>query len=290
MADDSFLSLSRLQTEVLESTWRVLVALPAKTRVREDHLGDEQLLEALEQFLGQPAWLVASILEAVLSERGSFTKPVALPMAAAAAPPIRLEYKIERHYGTASPELVWSGATGARSCARATRYVIEDLFTAVRHSVLIAGYSFDHARDLFDPLFRRAEELQSRGEPLPAVRVILDCSRTDRTASDTPLDLARRTAKKFRSECWPSTLLEPTIQYYVPSAERESNGFAKYSMHAKCIVVDGETALVGSANFSIRGRDNRSLEVGALIRDHHFVQSLLGAWADVEDLLAEIPE
>jgi phosphatidylserine/phosphatidylglycerophosphate/cardiolipin synthase-like enzyme len=32
-------------------------------------------------------------------------------------------------------------------------------------------------------------------------------------------------------------------------------------MHAKCIVVDGEVALVGSANFSNRGRDDRSLEV-----------------------------
>jgi len=60
-------------------------------------------------------------------------------------------------------------------------------------------------------------------------------------------------------------------------------------MHAKCIVVDGEAALVGSANFSTRGRDNRILEVGALVRDYHFVQSLLAARADVEGRLIDVP-
>ena len=53
-------------------------------------------------------------------------------------------------------------------------------------------------------------------------------------------------------------------------------------MHATCIVVDGGLALVGSANFSNRGRD-RNLEVGTLIRDHPFVQSLLAAWDDIAD-------
>jgi phosphatidylserine/phosphatidylglycerophosphate/cardiolipin synthase-like enzyme len=58
-------------------------------------------------------------------------------------------------------------------------------------------------------------------------------------------------------------------------------------MHAKCIVVDGAKALVGSANFSNRGRD-QNLEVGALVRDHHFVQSLAAAWEDVRGELAEV--
>lgn len=287
MADDSFLSLARLQTEVLEATWLLVRGMPAKSRVCEEHVPNEQTREALKLLLGQPAWLVASLLEAVLAERGSFTSPVA-PAPSTTAAPVRLEYRIERHYGTASPELVWSGETGARSCARATRYVIEDLFAWVRHSVLIAGYSFDHATELFDPLFRRAEELTSRGEPAPSVRVILDCSRTKREPGDTAVDIARRTAEAFRKVCWKTTALDAEVAYYAPSAEREPNGFALYSMHAKCIIVDGESALVGSANFSTRGRDNRSLEVGALIRDYHFVQSLLGAWMDVEHLLEEI--
>ena len=145
MADDSFLSLARLQTEVLEATWLLLRQLPHKNRVLEEHIVDDQTRESLELVLGQPAWLVSSLLEAVLAERGSFTAPAA-PAPSTTAAPVRLEYRIERHYGTASPELVWSGETGARSCARATRYVIEDLFASVRHSVLIARYGLPWAR------------------------------------------------------------------------------------------------------------------------------------------------
>jgi phosphatidylserine/phosphatidylglycerophosphate/cardiolipin synthase-like enzyme len=60
-------------------------------------------------------------------------------------------------------------------------------------------------------------------------------------------------------------------------------------MHAKCIIVDRDKALVGSANFSNRGRDE-NLEVGALVRDHHFVQSLAAAWDDVHGELVEVEE
>lgn len=292
MADDLFLSLARLRTEVVESTWRALEALPAKARVAEEHVEDEEARDALQPLLGQPAWLVGSLLEAVLSERGSFTaSPAASPPNVAAAPgdsTVLVEYRIERHYGTASPELVWSGDTGPRSCARATRYVIDDLFASVRQEVLIAGYSFDRATELFTPLFRRADALVARGEPPPEVRIILDCSRTKAEPGDTPEEIAERTAKTFLETCWSKNTLTPKLQYYVPSAQRTDQGWALYSMHAKCIVVDGEKALVGSANFSTRGRDNRSLEVGALIRDYHFVQSLLAAWNDIEGKLAEI--
>lgn len=99
----------------------------------------------------------------------------------------------------------------------------------------------------------------------------------------------RRAADVFRATCWREGALQPRLQYRRASTERTANGIAPYSMHAKCIVVDGEAALVGSANFSTPGRDNRSLEVGALVRDYHFVQSLLAAWADVEAQLVDVP-
>lgn len=185
-----------------------------------------------------------------------------------------------------APELVWSGETGRRSCARKTRYVIEDLFATATSRVLIAGYSFDHATDLFEPLFDRAERLVAEGLAPPQVRVILDCSRIEARAGDEPQDRARRAAEAFLRTCWTRDSLTPELLYHGPSAQRTHRGFALTSMHAKCIVVDGQKALVGSANFSNRGRD-RNVEVGALIRDHHFVQALLGAWEDLrEDLLA----
>ena len=282
MAASAVLSLARLETARLEALWRRLGALPAKTRVLEEHLGSEELTEVLDSLLGQPAWILVCLLEAVLAERGSFAPVVPAP--GPDAP--RVEFRVERLLGTTSPELVWSGDTGRRSCARKTRYVIEDLFASTSR-VLIAGYSFDSASDLFVPLFDRAEQLVAEGLPPPKVRVVLDCSQVKVKPGEGPGDLARRAASEFTRVCWTRKTLAAEILYYLPSVERRGT-FAPYSMHAKCIVVDGGMALVGSANFSNRGRD-RNLEVGTLIRDHHFVQSLLAAWDDVVDELAAVP-
>lgn len=266
------LSLARIDTERLEVLWRVLSAMPAKVRVDEGHVAVPELVDALAPVLGQPAWVLASLLEAVLAERGSFAE-------SSPGEETVVEYRIERHVGTTSPELVWSGDTGSRVPARKTRYVIEDLFSMVTKRVLIAGYSFDHATDLFEPLFERVEQLARGGLPMPKVRVVLDCSQL-RALDESAEEISRRAAAVFMKTCWTRESLMPELVYYRPSTERTGTGFAPFSMHAKCIVVDGNAALVGSANFSNRGRD-RNLEVGALIRDHHFVQSLLAAWDDV---------
>lgn len=284
--DQAALSLARVSTDRLEQLWRRLGALPPKLRVDESHLDDGELGEALEPLLGQPAWVLSSLLEAVLAERGSLSPP--RPSTSPGEPPSKPEYRIVRQYGTSTPELVWSGETGPRSCARKTRYVIEDLFAGASSRVLIAGYSFDYATDLFEPLFDRAEALAGDGLPLPKVRVILDCSRERARAGEEPQELARRVGQEFMQTCWRRDSLQAQLLYYRPSVERTESGRSLYSMHAKCMVVDGNVALVGSANFSNRGRD-RNLEVGALIRDHHFVQSLLAAWDQVEDELAPVP-
>jgi hypothetical protein len=47
--------------------------MPAKARVVDEQVGAGPLCDALEPMLGQPAWTVASLLEAVLAERGSFS-------------------------------------------------------------------------------------------------------------------------------------------------------------------------------------------------------------------------
>jgi len=289
MTDTSLLTLARASTPALETVWRRLGALPAKVRVTEAHIDDGAVCELLEPLLGQPAWVLAAMLEAVLAERGSFVKvPAQTEEDRVALTPAAVEYRSQKVYGTTSPELVWSGTKGSRSCARDTRYVIEDLFADVRHEVMIAGYSFDHATDLFEPLFERAAQLTARGEPPPRVTVVLDASRTKASAGDTDESIAHKAAERFSSTCWRTDALPAEVLVYRPSLERKPDGFAPYSMHAKCIIVDREVALVGSANFSNRGRD-RNLEAGALIRDHHFVQSLLAAWAVVRDELDPVP-
>ncbi|MEX1362478.1 MAG: phospholipase D-like domain-containing protein [Nannocystaceae bacterium] len=291
MSDGARLTLARTETAALENLWHRLLALPAKVRVSEEHVGDDGLRERLGPLLGQPAWVLASLVEAVLAERGSFVVPVVdEPDPARGAPPVTVEYRIERQLGTTSPELVWTGPTGARSLARSTRFVIDDLFASVQREVLIAGYSFDRATDLFVPLFDRAAELAEQGLPAPAVTVVLDCSRIEARAGEGPQERARRAAQRFRETCWSTADLDARLLYLRSSAERNGKGWALSSMHAKCIVVDRVKALVGSANFSNRGRDDdRNIEVGALIRDHVYVQSLAAAWEDVRGELEPVP-
>jgi len=290
MTSDSQLSLARVDTDRLEQLWRLLSAMPAKARVGEADFppGSEALVASLEPVLGQPAWLVVALLEAVLAERGSFAKTVTN-----AGPTI--EYKIERQY-PASPELVWSGDLRSPT-ARMTRWVIEDLFRSASQQVLIAGYSFDGAKDLFDPLFDRAGKLAAEGLPLPHVRVILDCSRVKADWPNVDAEaIAREAGERFIKTCWTRPGLPAEFLYYAPSTVREKPwkpgpAFAPNSMHAKCVVVDRSIALVGSANFSSRARNNRdNVEVGALIRDHHFIQSLLAAWEAIGEQLVVLPD
>jgi hypothetical protein len=282
MTDATQLTLARHDTDSIEALWRVVRALAAKSRVLETHVESDALRGALGAVLGQPAWLVATLLEAVLAERGSF-EVVDEPIAAAALSEpsqARVEFKAIRSIGMTAPELVWSGDTAARSCARLTREAIEDLFGAVETEVFIAGFSFDHASDLFVPLFDQVRALGDAGRPPPRVRVVLDCSREKWKSGDTPQSIATRVERRFLDTCWRDARdarVHPEVRYLRKSAERTPDGFAEFSMHAKCIVVDRDRVLVGSANFSSRGRD-KNLEVGAIIRDYHFVQSLCAEW------------
>jgi len=60
--------------------------------------------------------------------------------------------------------------------------------------------------------------------------------------------------------------------YYDPrSLELDHSNRA--SLHAKCIVVDGETAFVSSANFT-EAAQLKNIEVGVIIRSPHFARHL----------------
>lgn len=77
------LSLHTVSPEALRTAWEFFNELPARTRVSEEHVTDEQLRVALADFLGQPAWILAGLLEAVLSERGRIEIKPASPGVAA---------------------------------------------------------------------------------------------------------------------------------------------------------------------------------------------------------------
>jgi phosphatidylserine/phosphatidylglycerophosphate/cardiolipin synthase-like enzyme len=280
MVNESSFTLAHCDTVEIEALWRALAALPARSRVVEEHIASESLRMACEPMLGQPAWIVATLLEAVLAERQVFAE---LRLSAAIATPAlrsgdeRASPAKSTQKAVHATELVWSGATAARTCARSTRQAIEDLFGAAQQEVFVAGYSFDHASDLFAPLFANAASRLAQGLALPKVRIVLDCSRKHVAGALAPDEIARRVYDDFLRTCWQESPIVPEVRYLRESAERSADNFARCSMHAKCIIVDRSKALVGSANFSNRGRD-RNLEVGALVSERHFVASLCAEW------------
>jgi phosphatidylserine/phosphatidylglycerophosphate/cardiolipin synthase-like enzyme len=75
---------------------------------------------------------------------------------------------------------------------------------------------------------------------------------------------------------WPATGPKPDLYYDPRTADPTS--FA--SLHAKCLIVDGERSLITSANFTDRGQ-TRNIEAGVLIHDRGYAEALERQWANL---------
>ena len=164
--------------------------------------------------------------------------------------------------------LVWTGPGTRASAARDTSVVVRELFEGAVWHVLVAGYSFEKGEAILTPLY---EAMRDRG-----VRVEMFVHL--REASEVPVDpewyLKAQTAA-WRTAYWPFG--EPTPTLYVDPRAAVPRSYA--SLHAKCIVVDGRRALVGSANFTDRGHA-RNIEAGVLVDDMRFAEELVRQFHD----------
>lgn len=199
------------------------------------------LVEAAPALIALPAEALVPLLEAVLAERASRIESIA--------------------------ELVWTGPDTATSLARDTAVIVEDMFRSAQRSVLIAGYSFDHGRDILKPL---SDAMCTRNV---TTTIFLDLD--GRVPTRDAHAFAKQKIDRFFRENWPFEGPRPTV-YYDPRSASPA-GRASASMHAKCIVVDDTQALVTSANFTDRGQ-TRNIEVGVLVRDPSFARSLSSQW------------
>jgi len=95
------------------------------------------------------------------------------------------------------------------------------------------------------------------------VRFYLDIVRqkSDK-ASDS--ELASRLANVFRQNEWPKGKRLPILHYYDPGRLNMDNKKTKGCLHAKVVVVDGESVFVSSANFTEAAQE-RNIEVGLLL-------------------------
>jgi phosphatidylserine/phosphatidylglycerophosphate/cardiolipin synthase-like enzyme len=163
----------------------------------------------------------------------------------------------ERATPRALIDLVWSGPEGKSGWASPTAAVVRDLFDKAERSVLLAGYSFDHGKDILEPLHVAMTKRRA------TVDIYLDVATARRDVTD--LDAyVQNEVSRFLSTQWPWTP-KPSVLVDPRTAAPASAG-QHASMHAKCIVVDERWSLVGSANFTNRGQ-TRNIEVGALVDD-----------------------
>jgi len=177
----------------------------------------------------------------------------------------------EREGRPPTPELVWTGPEAPAGTARDTAVVLRELFEGARESVLLAGYSFDHAEDVLSPLYDSMREHQV------SARFFVDIPQIERhVTSETYLS---RFFTAFLAESWPFGEPHPRL-YYDQRALQPGPPWC--SLHAKCVVSDGARAFVSSANFTQRGQE-RNIEVGVLIEDAGFASYLAGQWLGLID-------
>jgi phosphatidylserine/phosphatidylglycerophosphate/cardiolipin synthase-like enzyme len=168
-------------------------------------------------------------------------------------------------------DLVWTGPDMAGSAARDTAVVVRELFARAERSVLVAGFSFDHGADIFEPLHRamRVRAVEAS--------IFLDLHRAPRTEPDVSAHV-RREIDTFLIANWPFGAPIPRL-YYAP---RTVEPISTASLHAKCIIVDDRRALVTSANFTSRGHE-RNVEVGVLVESETFARELVHQWRNAAE-------
>ena len=165
-------------------------------------------------------------------------------------------------------ELVWTGPEARVSAARDTAVVVRELFSRAQRRVVVGGFVFWGADEMFAPLH------QAMRDRRVAVELFLHLPDQPGVA---PAEAARHGVEAFSAESWPFGAPYPRI-YYDPRTVSGSG----VSLHAKCIVVDERWALVTSANFTERAH-TRNIEAGVLIEDTGFATALAGQWRGLVD-------
>jgi PLD-like domain len=172
-------------------------------------------------------------------------------------------------------DVVTTGPELSGTANRDTGVVVSDLFRKAHQSVIVAGYAVYQGHKVFQAL---AERMAQR--PELKVRLYLDISRKP---GDTTIStqLVKRFCRQFEETQWPAGKPVPEI-YYDPRAVELDRKKAAI-LHAKCVVIDGESVFVSSANFT-EAAQQKNIEIGLLLKSEavaeritRFLDSLVGA-------------
>lgn len=155
-------------------------------------------------------------------------------------------------------DLVTSGPEAPGIANRDTSVVVRELFAHAKQSVLVVGYAIYQGQQVFESLAKRMDEL-----PDLNVQFFLNIARPDRDSTPSEI-LVTRFKQRFKDTQWPTGSRLPEL-YYDPRSIADDEPI-RSSLHAKCIVIDGELVFVSSANFTEAGQQ-RNIEVGLSIRN-----------------------
>jgi phosphatidylserine/phosphatidylglycerophosphate/cardiolipin synthase-like enzyme len=120
---------------------------------------------------------------------------------------------------------------------------------------LVVGFAVHQGREIFAALSDRMHQ-----RPNLTVRLCLDVRRAPggTTRSET---LLHRFAERFIRQEWSGPRL-PDL-FYDPRSVADGE-IHRASLHAKCVVVDGARALIGSANLT-EAAQQRNIEIGVVV-------------------------
>lgn len=153
-------------------------------------------------------------------------------------------------------ELVLTGPAEISSGCRDTQAVVQSLFASAVESVDVVGFAVYKGRRVFHVLAERMKEL-----PSLEVRFFLNVPRKRNDVS-APSQIVQQFLKDFRKYDWPGEVPLPVL-YYDPRSLQQTE--KKASLHAKCVLVDGRSAFISSANFTEAAHE-RNIEAGVLIQ------------------------
>jgi phosphatidylserine/phosphatidylglycerophosphate/cardiolipin synthase-like enzyme len=154
-------------------------------------------------------------------------------------------------------QLVATGPPVSGVANRDTSVVVSNLFSQAEKSVIVVGYAVYQGQKVFQALATRMTE-----RPDLSVKMYLDITRKPGDSS-MESELVKRFCHHFRTTQWPDGARVPEIYFDPRSLAADRTGAA--SLHAKCIVVDGERVFVSSANFTDRGQ-TKNIELGLILR------------------------
>jgi phosphatidylserine/phosphatidylglycerophosphate/cardiolipin synthase-like enzyme len=155
-------------------------------------------------------------------------------------------------------QLVWTSPDEAGPHARDTSVVVGQLLSEARKSLWISTYSIFNGEEVFRPIYEAWSN-----HPCLELVVILNVP-ADAKSGAFGDAAAERYAQAFWKYQWPWPN-KPAV-FYDPRGSRK-NPDIPACQHAKCILVDEETAFITSANFTESAHEH-NIELGVVFRSN----------------------